>query len=107
MERWERDAFQNLENDQKNLKEIWIERNEEKDGPIWYVDIRDGNLTWTSYNLILQFCRDCWTQKLPLFNHPYPPLFASSYPIVHAKHMFLPHSGPQVTKVWLIIVLFY
>ena len=24
----------------------------------WYIDIGDGNLTWTSYNLILQCCRE-------------------------------------------------
>ena len=61
MERWERDAYRSFENSQEKLKgcrELWIDRNEEKDGPIWYVDIRDGNLTGTSYNLILQFCRE-------------------------------------------------
>ena len=55
MERWERDAFQNFENAQEKLKgcrELWINCNNEKDGPIWYVDIGDGNLTWTSYNFI-------------------------------------------------------
>ena len=34
------------------------------------------------------FPRDCWAQKWPLFDHPYPPLFALSYPIDHAKQMF-------------------
>ena len=48
MERWKRDAFRNFENAQEKLKscrELWIDCNEEKDGPIWYVDIGDENLT--------------------------------------------------------------
>ena len=61
MERWERDAYRNFENAQEKLKgckELWIDCNEEKEGSVWYVDIGDGNLTWTFYNLILQFCRE-------------------------------------------------
>ena len=61
MERWEKYAYRNFENAQEKLKncgELWIDRNEEKDGPMWYVDIGDGNLTWTSYNLILRLCRE-------------------------------------------------
>ena len=37
MERWKRDAFRNFENAQEKLKacrELWIDCNEEKDGPI-------------------------------------------------------------------------
>ena len=61
MERWEKIAYRSFENAQEKLKgcrELWIDCNKEKDGLIWYVDIGDGNLTWTSYNLILQFCRE-------------------------------------------------
>ena len=61
MERWERFAYRSFENTQEKLKscrELWIDHNEEKYGPLWYVDIGDGNLTWTSYNLILQFYRE-------------------------------------------------
>ena len=61
LERWERSAFRSFENAQsklKNCKELWINCNEENDLPVWYVDIGEGNLTWTSYSLILQFCRE-------------------------------------------------
>ena len=61
MERWEKDAYRSFENAQEKMKncgELWIDRNEEEDGPLWYVDIGDDNLTWTSYNLILRFCRE-------------------------------------------------
>ena len=64
---------------------------------VWY-----GMLVW--YGVLEWYC---WAQKWPLFDHPYPPLFASSYPIVQAKQTFFPHLAPQVTKVWLIIVLIY
>ena len=61
MEIWEKEAYRSFESAQEKLKncgEIWIDRNEEEDGPLWYIEIRDGNLTWTSYNLILRFCRE-------------------------------------------------
>ena len=61
MERWEREAYKSFENAQEKLRgcrELRMDCNEEKDGPLWYVDIGYGNLTWTSYNLILQFCRE-------------------------------------------------
>ena len=61
MERWEKDAYRSFENAQDKLKncgELWIDINEEEDGPLWYVDIGDGNLTWTYYNIILRFYRE-------------------------------------------------
>ena len=59
MERREKDAYINFENAPEKLKncgELRIDQNEEKDGPLWYVDIEDGNLTWTSYNLTRLLC---------------------------------------------------
>ena len=56
MERWEREEYKSFENAHEKLKgckEIWIDCNEEKVGSIGYVDIEDGNLSWTSYNMIL------------------------------------------------------
>ena len=61
MERWERDVYRSFEGDQEKLKdcgEVWLDHNEEEDDPLWYVDIGDGNITWTSYNLILRFWRE-------------------------------------------------
>ena len=61
MERLEHNAYMSFEGAQEKLKdcgEVWLDGNEEEDGLLWYVDIGDGNLTWTSYNLILKFCRE-------------------------------------------------
>ena len=61
LERWEISTFRSFENAQsklKNFKELWIDCNEENDQPVWYVDIGEGNLTWSSYSLILQFGRE-------------------------------------------------
>ena len=61
LERCERSTFRIFKNAQsklRNCKEIWIDCNEESDLPVWYVDIGEGNLTWTSYSLIVQFCRE-------------------------------------------------
>ena len=58
LERWEKDAFQSFSNAYQKIsecKELWLceDKNGEK-----YVDLCDGHLTWTSYNLILQYCRE-------------------------------------------------
>lgn len=61
MECWEKKAFRDLRNAEEKLRkcrEIWVDCNEEKEGVVWYVDLGEGNLTWTTYNLILQFCRE-------------------------------------------------
>ena len=61
MKRWEHDAYRSFESTQEKLKycrEVWLDHNEEEDGLLWYVDIGDDNLTWTSYNLILIFYRE-------------------------------------------------
>ena len=38
--------------------DFWLDAVQEKWKEIWYVDLGQGYLTWTSYNLILQFCRE-------------------------------------------------
>ena len=58
LERWEKDAFQSFADAYPNIsecRELWVgeDNNGEK-----YVDLCDGRLTWTSYNLILQYCRE-------------------------------------------------
>ena len=58
LERWEKDAFQSFSNAYQKIsecKELWLR--EDKNGEK-YVDLCDGHLTWTSYNLILQYCRE-------------------------------------------------
>ena len=58
LERWEKDAFQSFSNAYPKLsecREVWL--GEDKNGDK-YVDLCDDRLTWTSYNLILQYCRE-------------------------------------------------
>ena len=60
MERWEKEAFYSFtdaQNKLRNCREIWMDRDDIE--AVWYIDIGDGQLTWTSYNLILQ----CWREE--------------------------------------------
>ena len=59
MERWEKDAFISFAEAKGKLRdcrEVWMDYCDED--RLWYIDICDGHLTWTSYNLILQCCRE-------------------------------------------------
>ena len=59
MERWEKDDFTSFANAKEKLRdcrEVWMDYEESEQ--LWYIDIGDGHLTWTSYNLILQCYRE-------------------------------------------------
>ena len=59
LECWEKEAFVNFRDARDKLvhcREVWLDYEDQEQ--IWYVDIGQGHLTWTSYNLILQFCRE-------------------------------------------------
>ena len=59
--RWEKQGFKGLENAPRQLKQlnhVWIDTAYIDGRELYYVDIGLGFLTWNSYNLILQFCRE-------------------------------------------------
>ena len=61
LERWEKQAFKGLENSLHQLQQlnhVWIDAAYTARQELSYVDIGPGFLTWNSYNLILQFCRE-------------------------------------------------
>ena len=61
LERWEKEAFKSLENSLHQLQQlnhVWIDTSYIDGRELFYVDLGPGFLTWNSYNLILQFCRE-------------------------------------------------
>ena len=61
LERWEKEAFLSFHDAREKLiknRDVWIDCNPEKEGEVWYVDIGHGRLSWYTYSLILQFCRE-------------------------------------------------
>ena len=58
LQRWEKDAFLSFEQAEKKLaecREICLDHDDESN---IYIDLGAGNLRWTSFNLILQCCRE-------------------------------------------------
>ena len=54
LERWDKEAFFSFADATGKLRdcsEVWIDYDD--DEHLWYIDIGNGSLTWTSYNLIL------------------------------------------------------
>ena len=61
LERWEKQAHKGLENAMRQLQQlnhVWVDTAYTDGRELYYVDIGPGFLTWNSYNLILQFCRE-------------------------------------------------
>ena len=61
LERREKEAFKSLENSRHQLQQlnhVWIDTSYTDGKELFYVDLDPGFLTWNSYNLILQFCRE-------------------------------------------------
>ena len=59
LERWEKEAFFSFADATGKLRdcpEVWTDYDDTDH--LWYIDLCAGNLTWTSYNLILQCCRE-------------------------------------------------
>ena len=69
LERWEKETFFSFADATGKLRdcsEVWIDYDD--DEHLWYIDLGNGSLTWTSYNLILQCCRE--NETVMIFANP-------------------------------------